>query len=158
ENYKVSILHQLLQNRYALSLPPGKLRRPTQSLFDQIEFIQKSQGFFLGLWRWDAGVFRRHNQIVQDVEVFKQRIALKDDPDIADSHRTHLAGIAFGDPHLPGRRAIERRDNPQRGRLARARWSEQADDLRFVFNISNFEREVAQRRKGRSVIHPELLA
>ena len=78
----MTLFHQLLQDSYALTLPAGKLHRPSKPLFDQIKFIQITQSFFFGSRFAHPRMHRRNHQIVQNIQVFKERIFLKDDADV----------------------------------------------------------------------------
>jgi len=74
----------------------------------------------LGLIRLNPGSNRRNDQVIDHAQILKQRIALKDNTDIADSHRAQLLTRAVGYQDISAGRAIQPGDQTQERRFPAA--------------------------------------
>jgi hypothetical protein len=114
--------------RDALALAAGELARPALAIFGQLHEFERAAGFSVARRLADPAHHQRVGDVVDDVQMRKQRIVLEDRVDVAPIGRNALRGLAeYLD--MAGGRLVEAGDQPQAGRLARAGGSQHGEEF-----------------------------
>ena len=139
EQQDLRLVDERARQRHPLPLPAGQLTRPPAAIAGKLDELERLFGLAVALRLRHALHHQPIGDIVENVEMREERVILKHGVDVAPIG-WHALRLFAKDGDAARCRLFEAGDQPQAGRLARARGAEHGEELaRSDFQIDRVD-------------------